>query len=188
MGRALRNPILAALIALATPSVASAGGMLFGFGFGAGDVNFDSDIAASNNVVSDDDIVGEAWIGYRFDSKVIVEGGGSQGISIDVFALGDSFSIQDFRVMAGYEIALGDRWSFLPALGVSSWKIDTADVSNSFFGSTRSDVDDAGNDLMWRITGDVRIATRMHLYGAYSAARYDFGDASRFSFGWKWQF
>jgi len=185
MGR--RAALLLTLV-LAMPSIASAGGVLLAFGTGAGDVNFDSDIAASNNVVSDDDIVGEVWIGYRFDSKVIVEGGGSQGISIDVFALGDSFAIQDFRVMAGYEVQLGERFSFLPELGVSSWKIDTADVRNFIFGSSRRDVDDSGTDLMWRISGEVRVAQRMRLYGAYSAARYDFGDATRVSFGLKWQF
>jgi len=176
------------LIAQAIPSAASAGGMLFGFGGGSGDVNFDGDIAAGNNVVSDDDIVAEFWIGYRFDSKVVLEGGASQGISIDTFLLGDSFSLQDFRVMAGYAVLLGERFSFLPELGVSFWDIDTRDLPNSFFGSSRAGVSDSGSDLMWRISGEVRVATRMHLYAAYSEASYDFGDSTRLSFGFKWQF
>jgi hypothetical protein len=49
--------------------------MLFGLGVGSGDVNFDADILAANNSLSDDDIVAEFWVGYRFDSKVILEGG-----------------------------------------------------------------------------------------------------------------
>ena len=183
-----RRAALLLTLALATPSAATAGGMFFGFGGGTGDVNFDEDIAASNNVVSDDDLVGEFWVGYRFESQVILEGGASQGISIDTLLLGDSFSIQDFRVMAGYVVELGERFNFVPELGVSFWDIDTRDLPSSFFGSRRGDLNDSGSDLLWRVSGEARVATRMHLYAAYSEAGYDFGDSTRLSFGFKWQF
>ena len=186
MGR--RAALLLTFALLAAPSAANAGGMLFGFGAGAGVVVFDADVSAGNNAVSDDDMVGELWVGYRFDSKVIVEGGQSVGLSIDIFTFGDSFTLEDFRVLAGYSVELGERFKFLPELGVSFWDIDTSDFSNSFFGSSRRAIHDSGTDLIWRVSGEVRVATRTHLYLAYSAADYDFGDATRLSTGVKWQF
>jgi hypothetical protein len=184
----LRGVILSALIASAMPATATAGDMLVGVGFGSGDVNFDADILAANNSISDDDLVAEFWVGYRFDSKVILEGGASQGLSIDFFLPGDSFSIQDVRVLSGYVFELGERFEFLPELGVSFWDIDTEDFENAFFGSTRTDVDDSGTDLMWRISGSVRVAMRARFYAAYSEADYDFGEATRLNLGIKWQF
>ena len=180
--------VCAALAGIAIPSLSTAGGVFFAFGGASGDIDFDSDVSAANNVVTDDDIAGEAWVGYRFDSQVQIEGGGRQGISIDTFLLGDSFTLTELRFMAGYVVELADRFNFVPELGVSHWDLDTTDLPSSFFGSVRGDIDDSGNDLIWRISGEWRVLTRMHLYASYSEARYDFGDLTGPSFGFKFQF
>ena len=66
-----------ALIGAAAPLPAFAGGVYFGFGGGPGDVSFDGDTFADNIVPSDDSFVGEWQVGYRFDSKLVIEGGGT---------------------------------------------------------------------------------------------------------------
>jgi hypothetical protein len=120
-----------ALIGAAAPATAFAGGVFFGFGGGAGDVSFDDDTFAANRVVSDDSLVGEWLIGYRFDSKLVVEGGGTLGMSLDTLLLSDYFVLDDTRVMVGYAFQPGERFSIVPKLGVSFWHLDTEDAPPS---------------------------------------------------------
>ena len=177
-----------ALIGAAAPLPAFAGGVYFGFGGGPGDVSFDGDTFADNIVPSDDSFVGEWQVGYRFDSKLVIEGGGTAGLSLDFFFLGDFFSLSDARVMVGYAFQPSERFSIVPKLGVSRWHLDTESGSNFIFGSNRVDFHDSGSDLVWRINGEWRVAERLHLYAAYSAADYSFGESSAPSFGFKFQF
>jgi hypothetical protein len=177
-----------ALIGAIAPAPAFAGGVFFGFGGGAGDVSFDGDTFADNIVPSDDSFVGEWEVGYRFDSKLVIEGGGTLGLSLDVFFLGDFFTLSDERVMVGYAFQPGERFSIVPKLGVSFWDLHTEDGANFIFGSARADFDDSGSDWIWRVSGEWRVAERLHLYGAYSEAHYGFGDSSGPSFGFKLQF
>ena len=177
-----------AFIAATVPATAFAGGVFFGFGGGNGDVSFDDDTFAANRVVSDDSLVGEWLVGYRFDSKLVVEGGGTLGLSLDTLIFSDFFVLDDTRVMAGYAFQPGERFSIVPKLGVSFWHLDTENGPFSFFGSQRVDFDDSGSDLIWRVSFEWRVATRFHLYAAYSDAHYDFGDSSSPSFGFKFQF
>jgi hypothetical protein len=53
-------------------------------------------------------------------------------------------------------------------------------------GSQRGE--DSGSDLIWRVSGEWRVAQRLHLYAAYSAAQYDFGSSRGPSLGFKFQF
>lgn len=177
-----------ALIGAAAPLPAFAGGVYFGFGGGPGDVSFDGDTFADNIVPSDDSFVGEWQVGYRFDSKLVIEGGGTAGLSLDFFFLGDFFSLSDARVMVGYAFQPSERFSIVPKLGVSRWHLDTESGSNFIFGSNRVDFHDSGSDLVWRINGEWRVAERLHLYAAYSQAHYSFGDSSGPSFGFNFQF
>ena len=177
-----------ALIAAAAPLPAFAGGVFFGFGGGSGDVSFDSDIFANNIVPSDDSFVGEWLVGYRFDSKLVIEGGGTAGLSLDFFFLGDFFSLSDERVMVGYAFEPSERFSIVPKLGLSRWHLDAENGSSFIFGGARTDFHDSGSDLIWRVSGEWRVAPRLHLYAAYSAADYSFGDSSAPSFGFKFQF
>ena len=177
-----------ALIGATAPLPAFAGGVFFGFGGGPGNVDFENDTFADSIFVpSDDSFVGEWLVGYRFDSKLVIEGGGTAGLSLDFFFLGDFFSLSDERVMVGYAFQPSERFSIVPKLGVSRWHLDT-ESGTSFFGSERADVHDSGSDLIWRINGEWRVAERLHLYAAYSDAHYSFGDSSGPSFGFKFQF
>jgi hypothetical protein len=176
-----------ASIAATVPAPAFAGGVFFGFGGGNGDVSFDDDTSAATRVIGDDSLVGEWLVGYRFDSKLVVEGGGTLGLSLDTLVLADYFVLQDQRVMVGYAFQPGERFSIVPKLGVSFWELDTEDGPFFFLGN-RPDVDDSGSDLIWRVSVEWRLAQRFHLYGAYSDAHYEFGDSSGPSFGFKFQF
>jgi hypothetical protein len=177
-----------ALIGAMVPASAFAGGVFFGFGGGAGDVSFDGDAFADNFVLSDDSFVGEWEVGYRFDSKLVIEGGGTLGLSLDFFFLGDFFSLSDERVLVGYAFQPSERFSIVPKLGVSRWHLDTESGTAFVFGSERADFHDSGSDLIWRVSGEWRVAERLHLYGAYSEAHYSFGSSSGPSFGFKFQF
>jgi hypothetical protein len=174
-----------ALVAATAPGTALAGGAFFGFGGGTGDVSFDDD---TNRYITDDSLVSELFVGYRFDSKVVVEGGASLGLSIDIFIFSDFFTLDETRVMAGYAFQPHERVSIVPKLGVSFWRLDSEEGAFSFFGSQRVDFDDSGSDLMWRVSVEGRLTQRFHLYGAYSDAHYDFGDSSGLGFGFKFQF
>jgi hypothetical protein len=177
-----------ALIGAIAPHPAFAGGVFFGFGGGRGDVDFEGGTFADYIIPSDNSFVGEWQVGYRFDSKLVVEGGGTAGLSLDLFFLADVFSLSDQRVMLGYAFQPSERFSIVPKLGVSRWHLDTEGVTNFLFGSNRAQVHDSGSDLIWRINGEWRVAQRLHLYAAYSAAHYSFGDSSAPSFGFKFQF
>jgi len=48
--------------------------------------------------------------------------------------------------------------------------------------------DESGNDLIFRVSLEWRVAQRLHLYGAYTEAHYDIGDSTAPSFGFKFQF
>lgn len=188
MSRKLGCLISLILIGAAAPGTALAGGVFFGFGGGAGDVSFDDDAFAANRVASDDSLVGEWLVGYRFDSKVVVEGGGTLGMSLDTLLLSDYFVLDDTRVMVGYAFQPHERFSIVPKLGVSFWHLDSEDGPFFLFGSLRANVDDSGSDLIWRVSAEWRAAQRLHLYAAYSDAHYDFGDSSGPSLGFKFQF
>jgi hypothetical protein len=177
-----------AFIAASAPGTALAGGAFFGFGGGSGDVSFDDATFGANRFITDDSLVGELFVGYRLDSKVVVEGGASLGLSLDSLIFSDFFTLDETRVMAGYAFQPGERVSIVPKLGVSFWRLDSEDGAFSFFGSQRVDFDDSGSDLIWRVSVEWRLAQRFHLYGAYSDAHYDFGDSSGPSFGCKFQF
>jgi hypothetical protein len=189
MRRTLAGLSSLALIAAATPDSAFAGGVFFGFGGAAGDVDFDSDFAA-DRVTSDDSIVGEWEVGYRFDSKFAIEGGGSVGMSLDTFLFGDAFVLSDYRVMAGYAFQPAERFSIVPEVGVSFWDLKTdEEILLPFIpGGGLLDFGESGSDLMFRVSFEWRVAQRLHLYGAYTEAHYDIGDSSAPSFGFKFQF
>lgn len=175
-----------ALIGALAPAPAFAGGVFFGFGGGAGDVSFDRDVFA-DETSSDDSLVGEWQVGYRFDSNLVIEGGGTLGMSFDIFLVGDFFTLSDERVLVGYAFQPGERFSIVPKVGASFWHLDT-EGGSGIFGSGRPDFHDSGSDLMWRVSGEWRVGERLHLYGAYSEADYSFGDSSGPSFGFKFQF
>jgi hypothetical protein len=176
-----------ALIAATAPATATAGGVFFGFGGGYGDVSFDDDAFAATRIVGDDSLVSEWLVGYRFDSKLVIEGGGTIGLGLDTLVLADSFLLEDQRVMVGCAFPLGERFSIVPKAGVSFWQLDTEDGFFPFLGS-RPDLNDSGSDFIWRVSVEWRLAQRFHLYAAYSDARYSFGDSSSPSFGFKFQF
>jgi Outer membrane protein beta-barrel domain len=176
-----------ALIVAASPAAAFAGGVFFGFGGAAGDVDFDS-TPAGNRFSSDDSLVGEWQVGYRFDSKLVIEGGGSLGLSIDTFLFGDFFSLSDNHVLVGYAFQPAERFSIIPELGVSRWHLDTEDGIGPFFGGQGVETSDSGSDLIGRVSFEWHVTERFRLYGAYTEAHYDFGDSTAPSFGWKFQF
>lgn len=176
------------LIGAASPNTALADGIFFGFGGAAGDVDFDSTFA-ENRVSSDDSLVGEWSVGYRFDSKLVIEGGGSLGLSLDSFFLGDFFALSDNHVMVGYAFQPAERFSIVPKLGVSHWNLTTEEgLAFPFLGSPLVGSDDSGNDWILRVSLEWRVAQRLHLYGAYTEAHYDFGESTAPSFGFKFQF
>ena len=173
------------------PQTALAGGAFFGFGGSAGDVDFDSNFA-EDRVTSDDSVGGEWQVGYLFDSQLLVEGGGSLGLSIDTLSFGDSFSLTDYHVMVGYAFQPTGRLSIVPKIGVSHWRLESVESRALFFlpkqladflGSVES-----GNDWIFRVSAEWRIAQRLHLYGAYTEVHDDFGNWSAPSFGLKFQF
>ena len=177
-----------ALIAATAPSTALAGGVFFGFGGAAGDVDFDSTVA-ENRVSSGDSLVGEWQVGYRFDSNLVIEGGGSLGLSLDFFFLADSFALSDNHVMVGYAFQPAERFSIVPELGLSHWNLTTEETAIfSFFGVPPVGSDDSGNDWIFRVSLEWRVAQRLRLYGAFTEAHYDFGDSSAPSLGFKFQF
>jgi hypothetical protein len=188
MRRMLRGLASLALVGAAAPNAALAGGVFFGFGGAAGDVDFDSTFA-ENRISSGDSVIGEWEVGYRFDSKLVLEGGGSLGLSLDLFFLSDSFALSDNHVMVGYAFQPAERFSVIPKLGVSHWNLTTEeDVAFGFLGSPLLDSNESGNDLIFRVSLEWRVAQRLHLYGAYTEAHYDIGDSSAPSFGFKFQF
>ena len=178
------------LIGATAPHAAMAGGVFFGFGGAAGDVDFDSSFA-EDRVTSDDSLVGEWQVGYRFDSKLVIEGGGSLGLSLDTFLFGDSFSLTDTHVMVGYAFQPAERFSIVPKLGVSHWRLETQDVPFFFLPGPLGDLlssTESGNDWIFRVSLEWRVAQRLHLYGAYTEGHYDFGESTAPSFGFKFQF
>jgi hypothetical protein len=180
--------LILALLGAAAPATALAGGVFFGFGGAAGDVDFDRTLA-EDRVSSDDSVVGEWEVGYRFDSKLLIEGGGSVGLSLDTFFFGDSFALSDNHVMVGYAFQPVERFSIAPKIGLSHWNLTTEEeVALSFFGIPLLESDESGNDLIFRVSFEWRVAQRLHLYGAYTEAHYDFGDSTAPSFGFKFQF
>lgn len=191
MRQTLGSLALSALIGTTASAPALAGGVFFGFGGASGDVDFDSSFA-EDRVTSDNSLIGEWQVGYRFDSKLVIEGGGSLGLSLDTFLFGDSFSLTDTHVMVGYAFQPAERFSIVPKLGVSHWRLETQDVPGLFFlpgplGDLLSSVE-SGNDWIFRVSAEWRVAQRLHLYGAYTEAHYDFGDSTAPSFGFKFQF
>lgn len=178
-----------ALIAATVPGTALAGGVFFGFGGSTADVNFDSSFAESR-VSSDDSVTGEWSVGYQFDSKLVIEGGGSVGMSLSTFLfIGDNFSLTDAHVMVGYAFQPAERFSIIPKLGLSRWRLDTDDGADFlFFGSGDDEFHGSGHDWIGRVSFEWHAAQRLRLYGAYTEAHYDFGDSSAPSFGFKFQF
>ena len=176
-----------ALLGAIAPSTALAGGVFFGFGGSTGDVDFDSAVAESR-VSSDGSVTGDWSVGYRFDSKLIVEGGMSLGMNLDAFFFFfDSFVLTDSHVMVGYEFQPAERFSIIPRLGLSRWSLDTDDGIN-FFGSQDDEFHGSGHDWIGRVSFEWHVAERLRLYAAYTEAHYDFGDSSAPSFGFKFQF
>jgi hypothetical protein len=177
-----------ALIAATAPSTALAGGVFFGFGGAGGDVDFDSTFA-ENRVAVDDTLVSEWQVGYRFDSKLVIEGGGSFGMSLDTFFFGDAFTLADYHAMVGYAFQPTERFSIVPKLGLSHWRLDTQDFPGIFsLGGLSVASDEAGNDWIFRLSAEWRVAKRLHLYGAYTELHYDFGESTAPSLGFKFQF
>lgn len=184
---------LASVIVMGTTPAraALAGGVFFGFGGASGDVDFDSGFA-EDRVTSDDSLIGEWQVGYRFDSKLVIEGGGSLGLSLDTFLFGDSFSLTDTHAMVGYAFQPAERFSIVPKIGVSHWRLETQDLPAFFFlpsqlGDRLGSVE-SGNDWIFRVSAEWRVTQRLHLYGAYTEAHYDFGDSTAPSLGFKFQF
>jgi outer membrane protein with beta-barrel domain len=178
-----------ALIAATVPGTALAGGVFFGFGGSTGDVNFDSAFAESL-IADNDSVTGEWSVGYRFDSKLMVEAGGSVGLSLDFFFFfEDAFSLSDDRVMVGYEFQPAERFSIIPKLGLSRWHLDVEDVTFLFFDDGGDDdFHGSGHDWIGRVSFEWHALERLRLYAAYTEAHYDFGDSSAPSFGFKFQF
>jgi hypothetical protein len=180
-----------ALLVAGSPAGALAAGVFFGFGGAAGDVDFDNNFA-EDRLTSDDSAVGEWQVGYRFDSKLILEGGGSVGMSFDTFLFGSSFTLTDYHAMVGYAFQPAERFSIVPRIGLSRWRIETEDFGAFFFLPSQLDdfvgEVDTGPDLIYRVSFEWRTLQRLHLYAAYTAAHYDFGDWSAPSLGFKFQF
>jgi hypothetical protein len=177
-----------AVIGATMPGMALAGGVFFGFGGSTGDVDFDTGFAESR-ISDSDSVTGEWSVGYRFDSKLMVEGGGSLGLSLDFFNFfEDSFTLSDTRVLVGYEFQPAERFSIIPKLGLSRWHLDTEEGDVLFFDTEDDDFHGSGHDWMARVSFEWHVKERLRLYGAYTVADYDFGDQSAPSFGFKFQF
>lgn len=178
--------LILALLGFAAPAAALAGGVFFGFGGAAGDVDFDNTFA-QNRVTSDDSLVGEWQVGYRFDSKLVIEGGGSLGLSLDTFFFGNFFTLTDQHVMVGYAFQPADRFSIVPKLGMSHWRLEQ-DLTGFFLPPGLVDSSESGNDWIGRVSFEWHAGQRLRLYAAYTEAHYDFGDSTAPSFGFKFQF
>jgi hypothetical protein len=180
-----------ALLAASSPAAALAAGVFFGFGGASGDVDFEGSLA-EDRLTSDDSVVGEWQVGYRFDSKLLVEGGGSVGLSFDTFLFGSSFTLTDYHALVGYAFQPAERFSIVPRIGLSHWRLETEDFGPFIFLPSQLDdfvgSVDSGNDLIFRVSFEWRALQRLHLYAAYTEAHYDFGDSSAPSFGFKFQF
>src|SRR5262245_54516997 len=72
-----------ALISATAPATALAGGVFLTLGGAIGDVSFEGDTFAENNVPSDHSWGYQAAVGYRFDSKLVIEGRATFGVSLD---------------------------------------------------------------------------------------------------------
>jgi hypothetical protein len=185
MRRTLGCLVSLAAIGAATPGTALAGGVFFGFGGSTADVDFDSAFAEAQ-ISSDDSVTGEWLVGYRFDSKLIVEGGMSLGMDLETFLFFDSFVLTDSHVMVGYEFQPAERFSIVPKLGLSRWSVDADD--GGLFGSQDQEFHDSGHDWLARVSFEWHALRRLRIYGAYTLADYEFGDSSAPSFGFKFQF
>jgi hypothetical protein len=189
MSRKLGFLTLFALVGAIAPAAAIAGAVFLAIGGGVGDVRFEGDTFNENNVPSDTSWVYQGAVGYRFDSHLVIEGRATFGISLDTLLGGDSFTLSDERVAVGYAFQPGERFSVVPTLGVSYWDLDTEDGAGLFFlGSDRADFDSSGSDLVWRVSGEWRVAQRWYLCAAYSGAHYSFGDSYGLSVETKFEF
>jgi hypothetical protein len=178
-----------ALIAATAPATALAGSVFLAVGGIFGDVSFEGDTFAENNVPSDNIWGFQGAVGFRFDSKLVIEGRLTSGISLDILTGGDSFMLSDERVAVGYAFQPNERFSVIPSVGVSFWDLDTQDGPGILFlGSERADFDSSGSDPIWRVSGEWRYAQRWSFCAAYSRGHYSFGESSGLSFETKFQF
>src|SRR5262245_16334332 len=87
-----------ALVGTTAPATSLAGGVFLTLGGAIGDVSFEGDTFAENHVPNDHNWGYQAAVGYRFDSKLVIEGRATFGISLDFLLGGDTFMLSDERV------------------------------------------------------------------------------------------
>lgn len=173
--------LLATLALLAGPATGAAQGAFLSFGSGFGDVNVDHGYRLNQTATGEGDWAIEMTAGYELDSGIVVEGGATRGLDLDI---GNDYELDEDRLMAGYAFAVGQSFQITPAAGISYWNLHVRDGILS--GAPTAAF--SGQDWVWRITGEYQRYTRLGLYFSYTGAKHDFGAASLLSLGLRYRF
>ena len=139
-------------------------------------------------VLSDEDTFLEGLIvGYRFDAGGIAELAYSDSDSDGLLGLSDSLNLGEIRLSGGYAIALGERFSLAPKIGISFWSLEGSEgiFLNPGPEETR-ELD--GEDVFFELTGGFEITQRWGLFLSHSRGNYDFGDANATKLGGRFYF
>lgn len=145
-----------------------------GFEVGPGDltVNADFSAEASQQTVGSDTVVG--FFGYEPIPNLILELNifGSftdEGVSTNV----DQYRLAGTKLLVGYKINIGPRFSITPEVGRVSWTLTTDTDADDLDDDTETKK--RGYDNVAQISANLAITKSIDLFAVYSDNKFDFG-------------
>jgi len=167
--------ILFAVSLLLLSLASHADNLTAGFEVGPGDLVINADFSAEGErqTVSSATVVG--FFGYEPVSNLILELNLFGSFSDDdVSANVDQYRVVGTKLLVGYKINIGPRFSITPEIGRVSWALTTDTDSEDFDDDTETKV--RGYDNVAQVSANFAITELISVFAVYSDNKFNFGE------------
>lgn len=156
------------------PVTVYADNIMAGFEVGTGKITVNKEYSAENREqkVSSDTIVG--FFGYSPVQNLILEANLYGSFSDDEVSENvDTYSVTGAKLLVGYKINIGPRFSITPEIGRVSWTLTTDTDLEDLDDDTETKK--RGYDNVAQISAGFAITRSMEIFAVYSDNKFDFG-------------
>lgn len=153
-------------------------------------VDVDSEYTLTDAEETSDDLLLGLMAGYKFDNNMIlalnytVSTGWASSATFGAF---DSYDLDERTLLIGYSWDLARHLRIVPMLGWNSWGL-TAKEGAFLNPGEELRISEDGTNFVPRINFEIPFGELLQANIAYQRGSYDFGDASSWRFGFKFEF
>ena len=184
----LLQSMILVLLAISGPSWAGKTILLAEFGRMSVDVG--SEYTFENEEEANEDLLGGFMAGYKFDNNAIVAFNYTYatGLASDgLFGAFDHYDLSEQTLLVGYSFDVARYLRIVPMAGWTRWSL-TGEEGAFLNPGEEEELSEDGRSFVPRINFEIPFGELIQANIAYQRGNYDFGDASSWRVGLKFEF